>query len=502
MSRGGEDRQASRSGAVGWVLAARHAERALGIVSIAVLARILTPPDFGLVAMASSVVAVVEVVSTFGFDWALVRLQAPTREHYDTAWTLRFVVGCGMGLILAGISYPVGLFYKQPAVTAIMLVMACNSVIGSLENIWMAEFRRQSRFEPEFQQRMAIKVVGFAVAVILAFATHSYWSLVLGVTIGRLAGTLVSYRLHRARPRWCISRRGDLMSFSVWMLVGNLATTMYSRFAEMWLGRVVGAGGVSFYSMASELSTLASTEVAAPINRGVFGHFTTLHGNIPRLREEYLKVAGLTWLVGFPMAAGTGVCAHQIVAVLLGKQWVASAAVMQVLAAAGLLYVVTANSSLIYYVQGRARFIACLSITGAVGFVSLTVLVGRGHGVLAVAWAQVLAVAVVVIINQTSLMRTLGLRVMQFVARAYRIIVATSAMVGSVAFVGRITSTSPTLPVWLQLVLMVAVGIVSYVGVLGLLWLVSGRPEGPEGEAIAWISARASGFMRGTPKGG
>jgi polysaccharide biosynthesis protein len=129
------------------------------------------------------------------------------------------ITGLRDGAALAA-AYPIAIFYGRPPVAAIVIAMGLNSVIGSVENIWMAEFRRQSRFKPEFELRMGSKVAGFLVAVGWALATHSYWALVLGITASKAAAPLLSYRLHQSRPRWDLSRRAELLRLSVWLLVG------------------------------------------------------------------------------------------------------------------------------------------------------------------------------------------------------------------------------------------------------------------------------------------
>jgi len=151
--------RASNSKAAAWTLAARQAERLLGIASIAILARVLSPSEFGIVAMAGSVVALVEVLAAFGFDWALMRVPTRTRAHYDTAWTLRVISGFVIFVVLAAAAYPAAIYFRQPAVAGIVVAMGANSVIGSLENIGIVDFRLQMRFDREFRLRTAAKRV-------------------------------------------------------------------------------------------------------------------------------------------------------------------------------------------------------------------------------------------------------------------------------------------------------------------------------------------------------
>ena len=108
----------------------------------------------------------------------------------------------------------------------------------------MAEFRRQNRFNQEFTLRTLAKIAGFLTATGVALQTRSYWALVAGIIATRLTSTLLSYRLHPRRARWDLSRSADLLHFSVWLLLGNVADVLRSRFSEIWLGRNIGPRSV------------------------------------------------------------------------------------------------------------------------------------------------------------------------------------------------------------------------------------------------------------------
>jgi O-antigen/teichoic acid export membrane protein len=160
-------KKARTRSAVALVFAARQAERILGILSIAVLARLLAPADFGIVALAGSVVAVAEVLSRFGFDWGVIRLEKPDREHYDTAWTLRVIAGVAVFAVILAAAYPMAELMQRPVLVWVIAALGLNTLVGAFENIWMAEYRRNTEFGPEFKVRVSAKVVGLVSSVAL-----------------------------------------------------------------------------------------------------------------------------------------------------------------------------------------------------------------------------------------------------------------------------------------------------------------------------------------------
>src|SRR5688572_707114 len=118
-----------------WMVVAKLTERSLGLISTLVLARLLVPADFGLVAMAMSVIALIELATAFGFELALIQRQNPTKEHYDTAWTLNVTLGTSSALVTAALAYPAALFFDEPRLVLVMVALAGSWAIQSFENI-------------------------------------------------------------------------------------------------------------------------------------------------------------------------------------------------------------------------------------------------------------------------------------------------------------------------------------------------------------------------------
>ena len=135
-------------------------ERSLGFISTLILARLLVPGDFGLVAMGTSFIALIELIGAFGFDISLIRLAKAERVHYDTAWTLNVGVGTLLAVLMLATAFPLATFYDEPRLPQVIFVLALGSIATSLENIGVVEFRRQLEFGREFRFQVAKKVAG------------------------------------------------------------------------------------------------------------------------------------------------------------------------------------------------------------------------------------------------------------------------------------------------------------------------------------------------------
>jgi lipopolysaccharide exporter len=472
-----------------WTVAGRQLERVLGIASIAVTARLLLPSDFGLVGMAFSVLAMIEVFSSFGFDWALVRLKNPTREHFDTAFTLRVIFGLGTCATMCVFAYPAAAMYKDSRVVPLIVALGFASLLGSADNIGLAEFRRRLNFLPEFQIKVWSKLASLVACWGLAWATHSYWSLVGGIVAARLASVILSYRFSEFRPRLSLARRGDLTSFSIWFLAGNLVQALRGQFSQFYIGRVFGAHFVGVYGTANEFSAIASTEIAAPLNRAVFGRYAEMQGNRELLRQAFEDVSGFIWLLGLPAALGIGVCAPELVLVLLGARWADSAPLLQVLAIAGVFGVMAGNTAYVYWALGRSRLVLTLDLLAAVVFIGCTVAFARVYGVVGVAIAQCAASGLVLAVNYAVLRKTLDLSFAAMGARLWRIVVSAGVMYVGVAALRTLLSDLGVRSAIVRLSLLVPAGVVLYAIIVSSLWWVVGKPIGPEQKAAARLAA-------------
>jgi O-antigen/teichoic acid export membrane protein len=476
------------------MIGARVVERSLGLISTAILARALTPADFGLVAMALAIVAVIEVFSAFGFDWAVVRQPAATREHYDSAWTLRLIVSFGVVLALIAVAYPTATFYRHPELVGIILVMAVSTLVGALENIWVVEYRRNFRFDREFGLRTAGKLAGFCVAVTVALVNHSYWALVLGTLASRVATTIASYLMHPGRPSFCLSRRRDLMSYSVWLMVGNVADLVRARFGEAFIGRVFGARSLGLYSVSAELANLATSEFAAPVNRVVFSRYAQIEGDTAALRRGFVRVSALIWAIGMPATIGIAAIAPQLVLLLLGDQWTQAAPLIQILTASGAVAVIGGNSAYVFWAMGKSRFVTAMSILGLIFFVLLTFLLVNHYGLLGVAFAQVLAGIGVVAINNAVLMWLIKLPLLEFLSGVWRVAMSAGLMGFAVWKLSALLESIGVESVAAQLVVLVSAGIGLYAILLGALWRLAGQPDGVETDVLAIIGSRIKNF--------
>jgi len=478
----------------------RFAEKSLGLISTVILARILVPEDFGLVAMAMSIISLVELASSFSFETVLIQREQPTRAHYDTAWTLNILFGASCALVMIALSKPAAAFYSEPRLVAVVCVIASGWALQSLENVGAVDFRRQMDFRKEFVFLALKKFVGFSVTVILAFVLRNYWALVAGMMAGRLAGVVSSYVMSPFRPRLGLAARRDLFRFSSWLLVANIVNFAETRFAHFFVGRVEGPTPLGLFTIASDFASLPTTELSAPINRAAFPGYSRLAGRRPDLQSEVTIVIGMLALSTIPAALGLMTLAEPLVRLVLGEKWIAIVPILQILVLGSCLRAVMSNYHAVFLAVGHPHLTPVLEGCRVAVMIPLTFVLAEMHGLVGVAVAQAISMGFGFITSSVVLVKVLELPWRAFAAQLLRPALASLAMVAIVHAISTSLAQANSAAVT-QLAAGVVAGIAAFVVALGAVWLVSGRPAGAEFTLVQWAGRMSAGWARGRSGG-
>lgn len=463
-----------------WMVTLRLSDRLLGLVSTVILARLLVADDFGLVAMAMTFIALIELAGAFSFDVVLIQHRDPQRAHYDTAWTLNVAFALLCAALTAAMSGPAAAFYAEPRLGPIMLVLAAGWALQGFENIGIVEFRRRMDFRRDFAFMFGRRLLAFAVTVSMAIAFRSYWALVAGQVVGRLASVGLSYAMQPYRPRFSLAARHELFSFSSWLLVSNLIGFALARLPHFITGRLYGPASLGLYTIAEDFARLPSTELSAPINRATFPGYARLAGDLEALRRVYLDVIGVSTAVTLPAAAGLAAVAVPLVDVVLGPKWREASTVLAILAVSGAIDLVNSNNNAAYLALGRTRLAAGLDAVRLTGLVACAAVFVPQLGFLGLPLACLGAAAVTVSVSYLAIRYTLQLRFRATLRAVWRQAFATivMALVVHGFFGGR--PAPGAAQALRQLLEGIASGVAIYAAILFGAWALAGRPAGAE----------------------
>jgi O-antigen/teichoic acid export membrane protein len=482
-----------------WTVGMQLSIRLLGIVSVLILARLLTPEDFGIVAKAAMLHGIFELVTTFGLDSALISNQKASRAHYDTVWTLEVLRGAGIGAILLVSAVPAAALFNEPRLDTVIYCYAAVAVLRGFVNVGIVDFRKSLSFDKDFVFNVLTKVSSFVATITAAILMRDYWAFVVGVATGAAVSVIASFTMSSYRPSLTLAEWRPLFHFSKWMLVSSFAGSISVKLDTLILSRFASTGALGVYTVSYDVSSAPSSELAMPVARAVMPGLAVLNESREQFAAMYVQALSLILCIAIPAACGLSVLANDITEVALGEQWQDAAGLIQILAFVGIGRAIMSLSTAGYISFGRVDVLGKISTIGlvlrggclAAGWV-LAGVQGVAWGVLA---STMLYAACTLLVQGGLGMLSLAL----LLRRTWRTALAATVMYVLLLEVAAGTGEgwAGALPV-LGLLVSVVAGICVFVAGLVGLWVLSGRGDGPEALIVSYLKGRA-GAKRVSP---
>ncbi len=477
-----------------WMIGMRWGLRGLGLINTFILARLLAPADFGLVAMAMLVIGLVEMLGQTGQPLALIRHPNPTPAHYDAAWTLTIMIAVVLTLVLWGVAPYAPLYFHEPRSTRMIDLLALRTLIGGFENIGVVAFRKDLRFDREFTFQMLQRVATIVATVACALWWRDWRALAAGLLLGRALSVALSYAMHPYRPRFAVAKIPEMLSFSSWMLVVHVAQYMHNKADELVVGAVGDANALGRYDVAADSATAPTIEIVLPITRALFPVFARISHDTDAVRTAYLDLFGATCTICMAVGTGMALVADDFVAVALGPQWLQTVPLVRILAIAGGLYGIMQNAIPVLNATGHARLSAMLTTSRAVLITLAMAIAGMLGTVETIAITRAVMTLAFIPGVFLAISRVLPITIGDMLSRAWPPLVATLAMTAAVLAAHAVT---PALP-WVRLFTDAAAGAAVYGAAIVVLWVLGGRPAGAVAAAIA-RAAKLPGLRRLLP---
>ena len=470
-----------------WIIGVRWSLRLMGLLSTVILARLLTPADYGIVTIATMIVGLVAVFGQSGQGAAIIRHPNPTREYYDSAWTVSLLLGIALGLIVWALTPITTAYFHEPRAGLIVQILAFRTMLGGSSNIGTVNFQRNLQFNKQFWFNVTPSLVSFVVTIAAGFALRNYWALVIGIMSQHVSNFLLSYIMEPFRPRLSLAKVGEIWSFSTWSLVKNIGVYVNELVDRIAIGGFAGSAAMGRYYVATDVATAPSSEIVGPIVAVLFPVMATVQNDRPKRRELYLMVLYWAALICTSTAIGVALVADDMVDLVLGPQWGDVKPLMPWLA---LAYGVLGLSSSVYTAFdtiGQPKYSARLQWIRVIGSAAVMFPVAyHFRNIEMVAVSRLLVTLAVTPTLFLMLMKPFDLTLGDFMRTLWRPLIAGGMMAAAVLFLNsRIMFEGNP-----RLLLDIGIGASVYVSTLMLLWAVTGRPQGPERELWRRVAPR------------
>jgi O-antigen/teichoic acid export membrane protein len=472
-----------RNGAF-WMIALRWAIRLTGLVSTVILARLLSPRDFGIVAMAMIVVGTLEIFNQTGQVLVLIRLENPTKAHYNSAWTVSFLIGLFIAVVILLIAPFTVAYFHEPRVIPVMQCLAFRALVGGIENVGTIDFRRDLNFNRFFAYNVYPKLIAFVVTISAAIAWRNYWALVAGILTGEAARVVLSYTMHPHRPRFTLAEVSGIWSFSIWTFIRTIGGFLHTQIDQIAVGGISGSAAMGRYAVASDVAASPSREINEPMLSVLYPVMSRLQHDKAALRDVFLRTLGWSAIICISTSVGVAMVAEDMSNLVLGPKWAGIGPLMSWLSiGAGIIGLSSGAYPLfdalgLPHIGARMIWIRLL-ILGAV-VVPVAFLT---RSLMDVAIVRAIASAVFIPGLYFAVSRLTGISFGDYIRCLWRPFAA-AAVMAAMIFVLNIWVSSPG-PVRLFADVFTGVAVFNIV-VLGL-WMLSGRPTGPEMDVLATL---------------
>jgi O-antigen/teichoic acid export membrane protein len=368
-----------------WAYGAYVGGRGVVLVSTAILARLLTPADFGLVALALVFMTFMETIQDLGLTQALIvssPAEEPARAQTTFVWTV--VIGATLALVVSALSPLVAQFFGQSELRAIVPVLGLSFFFESLGATHDSIARKHLNYRVRTIATAADVLLRGATGIVLALCGFGVWSLVLGYLVGTAARTVTLWLKVPFRPRLRPSGEhlGSLIRLGGVLTLVDVAAAFARNLDYLFVGRVLGVASLGLYSIGFRLPELLIMNISVVAADVLFPAYSALA--VDRRRAGFIVSIRYLAALVLPLGVGLAVLAHPFVLALFGDQWTGSVDVTHVLVAYAVFSTLNIPAGTIYKVSGRAWILLAVSVPYVL-VLATTLLLFAHRGIIAVA---------------------------------------------------------------------------------------------------------------------
>jgi len=456
-----------RSGA--WSGAIKVSSRFLQILMLIVLARLLSPRQFGLVGIALLSLSATRRFSQIGLNSALIQHEDENVDTYlDTTWCLEMARGAVIFGALFLLAPVIAGLFDEPSATPLIRVIGVGPLLYGLRNPGVIYFRKDLEFHKQFVYKVSGGFVQFLVGVGYALVSPTVWALVFAYISADVFRFGLSYFIHDYRPwpSFDVSAAKELIDYGKWITASSILYFLYQQGDDAFVGWFISATALGFYQYAYRLADTPSSEVSEIIASVSFPAYSKLQDSPAELREALLATTRVTGFVTIPMALGIALVAPSFVPVVLGDEWTRMIRPMQLLALYGLFHSITRNFGSVFKALDRPDILAKISAFRVACIAVVIWPAATRFGLEGVALTVVGVYAFPMLpLDVYFVSRLTGVDATAFVREWFYPLVASSVMFGGLWTVRGMVETS----LLVELVVLVPAGIVVYSAVALLL---------------------------------
>lgn len=411
-------RRSARGGLV--TLTSQGANTGIQVLSTIVLARLLTPADFGTVAMVTAIFAFANLFRELGLSTAAIQRATVTHAQHSNLFWLNVATGAVLSLLVAASSPLIAGFYRRPELLPIALALSPTFLLSSLGTQHGARLVRDMQFGRKAVASVVGALTTFLTAALLAQAGFAYWALVMGTLLGTSITTGLLVLLSPFRPSWPSLGSGviPMLRLGMHITAFDILNYFHRNLDNLLIGKVWGSEALGHYSRAYSLLMLPLSSIRGPINAVALPALSKLQNSPAAFRLYYRRVTGLVALLSMPVSALLIAIADPLILTVLGPNWGETASLFQILAVVGIIQPSATLRGLVVMSLGDGRRYLKLGFIQALA-TSLGFLAGVTWGAVGVAYSYVISTYLILIPMFQVAFRNSPVRILDYVWAAH-----------------------------------------------------------------------------------
>jgi PST family polysaccharide transporter len=450
----------------GWNYLSFGLSKALNLVTVSILAHLLTPSHFGLVALATLAIDYLSILSDFGLGAALVQRRENIEEASNIAFSFNLLIGAGLTCLVLIVAPYVSIFFREPLLTPVLRWLGFTFSINSIGSVHKALLQRDLRFSKKLIPEMGNTLIKGGLSIGLAMTGYGVWSLVFGQLAGVTIFAFLLWVVVPWRPHFLIRSNitSQLFKYGFSIMTDRAFTTIADSFDYVLIGRFFNTTALGIYTLAYRLPDLLIINTLGVLAAVIFPAFASIQNQPEMLAKSFLSTTRYVQLLVTPLCLGMFVAADPIIRVIFGEQWLLSIPIMQILSLYALALSIGFHVGDVYKAIGRPDILLKLAVP--ILIIRLTALwIGSQYSLIGIAIGHLVAAIIEVILRAIVTINVIKVSLREMFKQLTAFIGGVTLLVFAAPV---LYLTQDTLPV-LRLISVVLAGAAGYISVIWFL---------------------------------
>lgn len=333
------------------------------VVSI-ILARLLSPEEYGLIGILTIFIAIFNAIVDSGFSNALIRKQDATDTDYSTVFYTNLLLSIVLAAVFFFCAKPISVFFERPELVSLTQVMSCIVIINALSLVQRVRTTKAIDFKTQTKITIISSIGSGVIGIAMAYMGYGVWALVGQQISNQLFTTLLFWLYNKWMPKLVFSWVSfkEMWAFGSKLLVSVLIDTAWKEIYQIVIGKCYSPATLGLYTRAKQFADLCSSNLTSVVHRVSYPVLSSIQDDRDRLRSAYQRIIKTTMLPTFVLMLGVAACAESMIYVLIGEQWLECVPMLQIICTYGMLYPLHALNLNMLQVQGRSDLFLKLEI--------------------------------------------------------------------------------------------------------------------------------------------